>query len=625
MKRNTYIENTELEQAQKAFLDELVLTPKTVRVSVREALGRVNVQAVYAKCSSPGYNAAAMDGIAVRSVDTKAARPGQSVVLERMRDFEWINTGNPIPKDRDAVIMIEEVVTDSPDTVRIHAPAAPWQHIRPIGEDIVETEMILPGRHEIRPVDIGALLAGGIEEVEVFDKPVVGILPTGSEIVEHASEVRVGSILDSNSWMFKGLIEEAGGVAKRLAPVPDDFETIKSALLELAKESDVILIGAGSSAGSKDYTRAAIEDVGRLILHGVAIKPGKPTVLGEIDGTPVIGMPGYPVSAFVSFREFVEPVLSALSGKKIRRHMQKAVLTQDLVSSLKHKEYIRMNLGFLHDTWMATPIKSGAGVSMSLVRADAIGIVPQNTEGMAQGEEIETVLLKPIEEIVDKLIITGSHDVVLDILGDYLPVTSTHVGSMGGILAMAQDQALLAPIHLLDPETGTYNIPYCERYLKEPVALIKGVKRQQGLITPPDNPKKIAGYKDLGTGELVYINRQLGAGTRILLDYRLKEAGIDPESIPGYDNAVTTHMNVAQAVKSGDADTGLGAYSAAAALGLGFVETDSEEYDFLVRQKDLDDPRVVRFIEVLKDPSFQEAVRERGGYDLEGTGEVVLI
>ena len=221
MKRNTYIENTELEQAQKAFLDELVLTPKTVRVSVREALGRVNVQAVYAKCSSPGYNAAAMDGIAVRSADTKAARPGQSVVLERMRDFEWINTGNPIPKDRDAVIMIEEVVTDSPDTVRIHAPAAPWQHIRPIGEDIVETEMILPGRHEIRPVDIGALLAGGIEEVEVFDKPVVGILPTGSEIVEHASEVRVGSILDSNSWMFKGLIEEAGGVAKRLAPVPE--------------------------------------------------------------------------------------------------------------------------------------------------------------------------------------------------------------------------------------------------------------------------------------------------------------------------------------------------------------------------------------------------------------------
>lgn len=625
IQRNTYIENTELETARRTFLDELVLTPKTETVPVRESRGRVSVRAVFAACSSPGYHAAAMDGIAVLAKSTHAARPGEGLLLVEGADFSYINTGNPIPKKMDAVIMIEDVVDEGDGRVRIHAPASTWQHVRPIGEDIVETEMIIPGRHTVRPVDVGALLAGGIEEIEVYQKPVIGIMPTGSEIVEHARDVGVGAILDSNSWMFQGLVEEAGGVAKRLAPIPDDFDLIEQTLVRLARECDVVLIGAGSSAGSKDFTRAVIEKAGRLILHGVAIKPGKPTVLGVIGETPIIGMPGYPVSAFVSFREFVEPVLATLTGQTIKRQFHTATLTQDIVSSLKHKEYIRLNLGFLHGKWLATPIKSGAGVSMSLVRADAIGIIPQNVEGLSQGEPIETVLLKPLEEVEEKLTITGSHDVVLDIVGDFLPVTSTHVGSMGGILAIASGQALLAPVHLLDPESGTYNVPYIKKYLHEPMALIKGVRRQQGLIVAPGNPKGMTGYADLGREGLVYINRQLGAGTRILLDYRLKELGISNASIAGYDNAVTTHMSVAQAVKSGDADVGLGAYSAAVALGLDFVETDWEEYDFLVRADDLEDPRVVRFIEVLKNEAFQEAVLARGGYDLHESGHVTIL
>lgn len=623
MKRNLYIENTQLETARKEFLEALTLHRKTETVPVRTAAGRVLAKAVYASMSSPAYNACAMDGIAVRAKETAAARPHQPVRLSA-GDFVRVNTGQPLPEGFDAVIMIEDVVLEN-DEARILSSVATFDHVRVIGEDIVETEMIRPSGHRIRPVDVGAMLAGGVEEAEVYAQPQVAILPTGTEIVEHAADMETGRVLDSNSWMLAGLVEEAGGIARRHAPVPDDFDTLKQRVAELAEEADVLLIGAGSSAGSKDYTRAVMESLGDLVRHGIAIKPGKPTVLGRIGDTPVIGIPGYPVSAYVSFREFVEPVLLELGGRRVFRQKLSAELAADVTSSLKHAEYLRLNIGKVRDRYVATPMQTGAGVSMSLVRADGIGVIPQNVEGMRAGEWIDAVLVKSQEEIDETLVITGSHDVVLDLVSDYMPVSSTHVGSMGGILAMLSGQTLLAPIHLLDPETGTYNIPYVKKYLQEDMALIKGVLRTQGLMVPKGNPLKIKGYEDLVREDVRFVNRQPGAGTRVLLDYRLGRLRLDPADIAGYDNAVTTHMNVAQAVRAGDADTGLGAYSAALALGLDFIETDSEEYDFLVRQADLEDPRIVRLIEVLRSEDFQTQVTARGGYDTKDTGKVELL
>lgn len=623
MKRNIYIENTQLETARQEFLAQLHLTRKTEAVPVKEASGRISAKAVYAKLSSPSYNACAMDGIAVRAKDTAGARPHAPVSLA-VDAYQEVNTGNPLPAGFDAVIMIEDVVKEG-DTMRIHQPVAALSHVRVIGEDIVETEMIIPSGHKIRPVDVGAMLAGGVDTVDVVRKPVVAILPTGTEIVERAADMQTGKVLDSNSWMLAGLVEEAGGIAKRFAPVPDLFSDLKDRVAELAEECDVLLIGAGSSAGSKDFTRAVIEELGTLIRHGIAIKPGKPTVLGVIGETPVIGVPGYPVSAYISFREFVEPILLALGGRRMHRTSITAELSAEVHSSLRHAEYLRLNVGKVGDRYVATPIQTGAGVSMSLVRADAIGIIPQNVEGMHAGEEIDAVLVKDRARIDETLVITGSHDVVLDLVGDFMPVTSTHVGSMGGILAMLAKQTLVAPIHLLDPQSGEYNVPYVKRYLKEPMALIKGVLRTQGLMVPAGNPKRIGGYADLVRDNVRFINRQSGSGTRMLLDYRLQQLGLDPQQIAGYDNAVTTHMNVAQAVRSNDADAGLGAYSAALALGLDFIETDAESYDFLVRKADLDDPRVVRFLDVLRSDEFQTAVRARGGYDTEHTGQVELL
>lgn len=623
MKRNVYIHNHPLKQTQEGFFGAIQLNPKVERIPVTNALSRMTSDGVFAKKSSPGYNAAAMDGIAVFSMTTESARPTAPLILEE-DEYSYINTGNPLPKGADAVIMIEDVVDLHDGTVRIHQAAHSWQHVRPIGEDIVETELIVPKNHRIRPVDLAALLAGGITEVSVYQKPVVGILPTGSEIVETTDEVTHGKIIDSNSWMVAGLIEEAGGLEKRYAPVEDDPEKLRAAILKATEEVDILLIGAGSSAGNKDFTRVLIEELGEVYYHGIAIKPGKPTVLGMIGQVPVIGMPGYPVSAYVSYREFVEPIIHRLTGQEKLQPTVMAKLTSDVYSSVKHKEYIRVTLGKIDGQWMATPMKTGAGVSMSLVRADGIGTIPQDVEGMAQGEEIRVTLLKPLQELEENLVITGSHDVVIDVLRDFIPVTSTHVGSMGGIFALLQGQATLAPIHLLNPETGEYNISYVREFFQD-MALIKGVERIQGLMVQPGNPKNIHGYEDLGLENLVFINRQSGAGTRILLDYRLDERNIHKESILGYDNAVTTHMQVAQAVKAGDADVGLGAYSAAHALGLDFIETDVEEYDFLVRVKDLEDPRVLRFIETLQSDAFKEKVMAMGGYVLSHVGEVVYI
>lgn len=623
MKRNLYIENTQLETARRDYLDRLSLLPELETVPVRDAAQRICARAVYAKMSSPAYNACAMDGIAVRAKDTEAARPHAPVYLQPGAYVE-VNTGQPLPAGTDAVIMIEDVVKEA-DAARIHAPVASFEHVRVIGEDIVETEMIIPSGHWIRPVDVGAMLAGGVDTVDVYRKPVAGILPTGTEIVETAAEMDTGKVLDSNSWMLKGLVEEAGGVAERHAPVPDVYENLKYKVAKMAEAYDLVLIGAGSSAGSKDFTRAVIEELGQVIRHGIAIKPGKPTVLGIIGDTPVIGIPGYPVSAYVSFREFVEPVLLELGGRRLHRQTLDCELSADVTSSLKHAEYLRLNIGKVGECYVATPMQTGAGVSMSLVRADGIGVIPQNVEGMRAGETIRAVLVKDREVIDETLVITGSHDVVLDLVGDQMPVSSTHVGSMGGILAMLAGQTLIAPIHLLDPETGSYNVPYVKKYLKEPMALIRGVLRTQGLMVPAGNPKNISGYADLSREGVRFVNRQSGAGTRVLLDYRLQQLGIDPQAIAGYDTAVTTHMNVAQAVRSGDADTGLGAYSAALALGLDFVETDSERYDFLVRQADLEDPRVRQLIDVLQSEAFLAKVHARGGYDTTDTGQVEMI
>lgn len=627
MRRDVYIENMDIDLAKEKYFKELDIRPSSEYVDVNKSLDRISFHMVEALMSSPNYNAAAMDGIAVDSKKTLKASEVNPVRLKEDGDFKYVNTGNQIEKDFDSVIMIEDCIDLGDGEVEILKASYPWQHIRQIGEDIIRSEMIIPSKHKIRPIDIGALLSGGIEKIEVYKKPRVAILPTGSEIVEKVKDLKIGNIIDSNSRVFQAEVLKLGGQAFRHAPLEDDYELLKKNILDMVRDNDMLLINAGSSAGTKDYTVNLIEELGEVVVHGVAMKPGKPTILGIIEGKPVIGIPGYPVSSYLVFEEFVKPLILKYLGLEEKEHYTiEASITKRIVSSLKNRELVRVNLGQVNDKIIATPLSSGAGVTMSLVKADGIGIVPQNIEGLEAGESIDVKLLKPLEEIKETIVSIGSHDLIMDILGDMTRLSSGHVGSMGGIMAMRRGECHIAPIHLLDENTGQYNISYIKKYFPgKDMSLIKGVKRLQGFMLRKEDKNLVKDFKDLLKEDVSFINRQRGAGTRVLLDYHLKLEGIDPERIRGYKRELNTHMAVAAAVKNSKNTVGLGIASAAKAMDLEFIEVTYEDYDFLVETQSLEDEKVQSFLKELRSEEFKERVLSLGGYKLEDTGEIINI
>ncbi len=627
MERNTYIDNMDVEKAIKLYFKELSIKGDKEIVDVRESLGRVTWGAIYAKVSSPSYNASAMDGIAVNSKNTESANESNPLTLKDGVDFKYVNTGNPIKYPYDSVIMIEDVLQMHEKQVQILRPAYPYQHVRQIGEDIVATEMILPSRHRIRPMDIGALISGGVEEIDVYKSPKVGIIPTGSEIVDDISQLKEGTIIDSNSHVFKGLVTALGGIPNRYPPMEDDYDKLKLLLKQAVKDNDMVIINAGSSAGTKDFTVNLIQELGQVMVHGVAMKPGKPTILGIIEGKPVIGIPGYPVSAFMVFDVFAKPLILKFLGEQGEIYETvDAVISRRMVSSLKNKEIIRVTLGQVNDRLIATPISGGAGVNMSLVKADGLGIIPRNVEGYEAGDKIQVELLKPQTSIRNKLVSIGSHDIVMDIIGDMMKLTSSHVGSMGGILSLRRDECHLAPIHLLDLESGEYNISYVKKYFSsKKMVLVKGIQRNQGFIVQKGNPENIRECGDLCKEGIIFANRQRGAGTRVLFDYQLKKEEIDHADIRGYQREFTTHMAVAAAVKNNTATTGLGVYSAAKAMDLDFVPLADEDYDFLLRAESIEMELVKEFIQLLKSDEFRNCVENLGGYGFQNTGEIIWI
>lgn len=626
MRRDIYIENMDVDLAKEKYFNKLNIKPTFEYVKVEEALDRISFTMVEALVSSPNYNAAAMDGIAVISEKTLDASDVNPVTLREDKDFYYVNTGNLVREPFDGVIMIEDCI-EVEEGIKILKSTYPWEHIRQIGEDIIKSEMIIPSNHKIRPIDIGALLSGGIEKVKVYKKPRVAILPTGTEIVEKIGDLKLGNIIDSNSRVFEGELLKLGGQAFRHSPIEDDYNLLKSTIEKMVRENDMVLINAGSSAGTKDFTVHIIEELGQVVVHGVAMKPGKPTILGIIEGKPVIGIPGYPVSSYLVFEEFVKPLIGKFLGEKEKKENTiKATLTKRIVSSLKNRELIRVNLGQVDGKIIATPLSSGAGVTMSLVKADGIGIIPQNIEGVEAGEEIHVRLLKPIEEIKETVVSIGSHDLIMDILGDMTSLSSGHVGSMGGIMAMRRGECHIGPIHLLDEKTGQYNVSYIKKYFAgRDMSLIKGVKRLQGFIIKKEDKDLVKDFKDLLKKDLSFVNRQRGAGTRMLLDYHLKEDGIDPEGINGYKRELNTHMAVAAAVETGNKTVGLGIYSAAKAMDLEFTEVTYEDYDFLIESKNLEDEKIKEFLKALRSEEFKIRVEKLGGYKLVDTGEIIHI
>ena len=631
MQRRRYLKKSSLEEAQRLFLDHPGVGSfrKTEELLPQDSLGRITAEPVFAGVSSPHYHCSAMDGAAVRAEDTFGASTTTPVQLGEGQ-FCIIDTGDPIPAEFNAVIMIEDVREVDADTIEIAAAAAPWQHIRMAGEDIVATELILTRGHRIRPIDVAAMLSGGVRSVVVKKKPVVAIIPTGDEIVEPGAELNQGDIIDSNSYMLEALVSQWSGEPKRLPIVEDDYEKIKAVIRQAAAESDVILTSAGSSAGREDFVPPAIEELGELLVHGVSISPGKPTALGIVDDTPILGLPGYPVSMAIATEHFLKPLLCRMLGIPVPvTYRVPAPVARKVASKLGSEEFIRVRLIHGEAGVIATPLARGASVLNSLVRADGIMRIPANVEGITAEEFTAVELTRPLKEIQNSVAIMGSHDMTLDILADEIridhpemSISSAHVGSLGGLMALKRHETHIAGAHLLDEETGEYNIAYIKRLFPgRNISLINLVYRQQGLIVARGNPKGISGLADLDGGELNFCNRQRGSGTRILLDYQLRQLGISPEKIAGYEREVYTHMAVASAVDTGIADAGLGIYAAAKALGLDFIPIAEERYDLVIPEISLSSPDVSAVLEVTKTDRFRERVRALGGYDTRDTGK----
>jgi putative molybdopterin biosynthesis protein len=637
MKRRIYLSMKSLAEARELWLSrfDLDAMAKAEEVPVTAAAGRVTAGPVMAQRSSPAAHQAAMDGFAVAAAGTFGATPDRPRQLAVGREAFPINTGHVMPPGTDAVIMVEQVPDPEADPITVEAPTFPWQHVRRVGEDLVKGEMVLPEGVEITPWAQGALLAAGVTRVKVRRRPRVAIIPTGTELVpvtELDQDLPEGRLPEFNSTILAGLVAEAGGVAVVARIVRDDPGGLAAALQEAIAAADMVLINAGSSAGTEDYTSQAIGALGEVLVHGVAMMPGKPTVLGVVNGKPVIGNPGYPVSAVLSFEQFAAPLIAGLAGKRMAPRPTLAVYpAQNLPSKPGLTEFIRVTLGRVGDKIIATPLPRGAGTITSLVRADGMLVVPELSEGLEEDRPVAAELLVTPEDIDGTLVVLGSHDNTIDLLATMLRrrdhrlrLSSGHVGSLGGLMALRQGRAHLGGSHMLDPETNTYNVPFIKRYLTEvPLKLVNLAWREQGLMVAPGNPKQITTIRDLTRSGVRFINRQRGAGTRLLLDYLLQEEGLEAAKIDGYNREEYTHMAVAVNVFSGTADVGLGIMAAAKALGLDFMPLLPERYDLVVPETTFADRRFQTLLEVIRSREFQEAAAALGGYDLKDCGKIL--
>ncbi len=674
MPQKFYLEDIPLEDAWGAFREALTaanlwhpLDAETVPLS--QAHGRVTAEAVWARLSSPHYHASAMDGYALRAEDTvgasevapvrfalllageqgsEGAGEKESSANDSFSPALAVNTGHPLPPWANAVVMIEHVqsvtLDDGRPGIELRAALPPWYHVRSMGEDMVATELVLPANHRLRPVDLGALAGAGHATVRVIGRPRVAIIPTGSELVPvDAGEPPPGRIIEYNSLVLAAQVESWGGAPTRWPIVADDFDAIRAAVSAAAADHDLVLLNAGSSAGSEDYTAHVVQSLGRLLVHGVAVRPGHPVVLGTIEVTsdkgsklvtPIIGVPGYPVSAALTGEIFVEPLLARWQGQQPHQPPTlPGTLTRKIASHTGDEDFVRVVVGQVGEQTTVTPISRGAGVITSLVRADGIVRIPRFSEGADAGAAVTVHLYRDPRDIARALVAIGSHDLALDLLAQFLAerheglrLVSANVGSLGGLVALRRGEAHLAGTHLLDPETGEYNTAYVRRYLPgQRVALVTLAGREQGWLVARGNPLGLSGWDDAARPDVRLVNRQRGAGTRVLLDYELGRRGIAPAVVRGYEREEYTHLAVAAAVASGAADAGLGIQAAARALRLDFVPLAHEPYELAIPQAVYESERLRPLLDLLTDDAFRAAVAAMPGYDTTPMGATRLV
>jgi putative molybdopterin biosynthesis protein len=636
--RTIFLEDVPLEAARERFasaLESAGMRPGSgERVALADALGRVSAAPVFARLSSPHYHACAMDGIAVRSEQTRGARETAPLELVAGSEAHFVDTGDALPEGCDAVVPIEEVEMRGAGRVAIRAGVAPFAHVRALGEDIVATEAVVTAGRALEPADLAALAAAGVTALEVVRRPRVAIITTGTELVSPDVERPApGAIVDSNAVLLRAAVQRWGGAPALIGPVPDDPAQLEAAVRRALATSDVVVVNAGSSAGSEDFTAHVLARLGRVAVHGVAIRPGHPLVLGVARhgerSIPLLGIPGYPVSAAICADLFLRPLLERL-GRRDPQEVRsfEAVLARKLFSPLGEEEFVRGVAARVGARTIVVPLRRGAGVITSLSRANCILTVPRLSEGFHEGARVNVRALRPLAAIERTLIAVGSHDVALDLLAGGLAdrgleLVSANVGSIAGLVAVAAGATHVAGTHAIDPATGAYNEWAVRRYVpNKRVALVHFARRTQGLIVAPGNPLGLRTLAGVAERHARFVNRQKDAGTRLLLDLLLGREGIPPASILGYDRLEFTHLAVAALVAAGSADCGLGILAAARALHCDFVPLAEEPYELALDAALLDDPRVGVLLETVAGAALRAQIAALGGYDPAQSGTV---
>lgn len=617
-------------QSELEFLGLPTLKPAQ-EIDVRDSLGRVTALPVVARLSSPHYYAAAIDGVAVRSVTTFNAAPDAPARFQTGVDAFFVDTGSPLPDGFDAVLPLAEVTFTSTESFDVVKPAAPWRNVRPAGEDMAAKEIILSQHHRIRPLDIGAMLAGGVSKVQVREMPRIGILPLGTNLVNPGCSPQVGQMIEYNSYILGSYVQDMKAEAALMDILPEKGEALRERLTEICRDYDAIIVIGGPQYGTSLIAQV-LREMGELVIFGIHVKPGQSICLGVAEDRPVIGLPSYTVSSYLGFELFVRPLAARMMGMASPQKLKvRATLARDIESLRGVEEYLRVNLGRPDVRAIAVPISRGAAMLMNLVRADGFLRVPEETTHIAGGTSLDIELIDPSTSFEHNIIVMGTHDLSFDILKNELMwrhpelrLISSNVGSRAGIKALQLGFAHLAGIHMLDEKTGEYNIPYIESHLEDfPAVLVNFFRRDMGLLVKAGNPLGIKSIADLTREDVRFINRHQGSGTRVLIDFMLRREGISAESIQGYDKEAFTHMSLAHAVASDGADTGFGILTAAKALALEMIPLYHERFDLLIPKKHYNSYPIQSLLKVLRSHELRREMNSLGGYDVSDAGSVI--
>jgi putative molybdopterin biosynthesis protein len=630
-RQEQFLEVVSAEEARARFIRRIDLSALPAEtVELAAALGRVLAHDVTAPIDVPPFDRANVDGFALRSVETAGASDsaprrfrlnGEVIVCGHAPALEvaagsatTIATGGVIPRGADAVVMVEhtELVDDEQaPAIDVRRAVAPGQFVSYAGSDIARGEVVLRRKTRISSREIGMLAACGLAAVEVVRKPKVAVLSTGDELVAPGDTLAPAHLYDSNGAIIAAAVTEAGGEPVPFGAFPDDEAALERAMRMALKTCDMVVLSGGTSKGAGDLSHRIVGKLGDILVHGVALKPGKPLCLAVVDGKPLAVLPGFPTSAIFTFHAFVAPVIRARAGLPPQAaHVVEADVPVRIPSELGRQEFVLVALvaGDAGEP-VAFPTAKGSGAVTSFSQADGFLEIDALASALDAGARARVTLIGQSAAMPD-LVIMGSHDIALDVVLGALAergliARTIAIGSMGGVAAAERGECDLAPVHLVDPATGVYNA----HLLREGLALVKGWQRMQGFVHRPDDVRFAGRNADealaaaLADPNCIMVNRNAGAGTRVLIDRLLR--GARP---PGYSNQPRSHNAVAAAVAQGRADWGIAAESVARLYGLGFLPIAPEDYDFLLVESRRARPAVVAFLAALRDEGVREKI-----------------